>query len=90
MQPGQNISQFGAVLRPNPVQLKPIGHEQSDFGQVVCNLSREGFDPRIELLLWDFLSQLIETNLPESLACIVCIGGVLAGAHWTAPNLWTD
>jgi hypothetical protein len=77
-------------LRPNPVQLKPVRHKQSDFGQVICNERREGFDPRIELLLWDFLGQLIQTNLPEGLACIVSIGGVLAAAHWIAPNLWTD
>ena len=89
MKSGQHIGQFGAVLRTDPIEFETIGHKQSDLGKVIRNLRSQGLDPGVELLLREFLRQLVEADLPERLACVVRVGWVLSTAHCNAPLLWT-
>jgi hypothetical protein len=65
LQHGRNAT---AVLGPNPVQFEAVGDKNGDLGKVVSDLCGQGFDPRVELLLGQFLGQLVNTGLPQALA----------------------
>jgi hypothetical protein len=56
------------VLRPHPVELEPVGHEQRDLGKIFRNLARQRLDPGDELLLGEFLRKLVDARLPEAVA----------------------
>ena len=73
-----------AVLRPDPVHLEAVGNKNSDPVQVFRDLGRQGFDPGLELLLREFLCQLIDTGLPKICAAWFCSGlacGVMSLCH---------
>ncbi len=55
------------VLGTDPVELETVGHENRGSGKVVGHLGRQGLDPCVELLLGQFLRQLVKAGLPQTL-----------------------
>ncbi|MPM97617.1 hypothetical protein SDC9_144792 [bioreactor metagenome] len=59
------------ILGTDPVQLEAVGHIDGDLGKIFCNECRQRLDPGVELLLWQLLTQLLNADLPQGLACII-------------------
>ena len=56
------------VLGPDPVELETVGDKDGDLGKVFQYLGAQGLDPGVELLLRQFLGELVDAALPQALA----------------------
>jgi hypothetical protein len=61
----QQTSNAIGVLGANPVQFEAITYKNNDLAEVRGDIGNQGFDPCIELLLGQFLRQLIDAGLPQ-------------------------
>jgi hypothetical protein len=80
------------ILRAHPVELEAVGHVHRGAGEVVGDLGGQRLDPGVELLLGQFLCQLVEAGLPEavsrSLRRLRIGSGVVSLGHYGCRFLW--
>ena len=90
IQLGQKRGNPAGVLGANPIQFETVAHHHADLGKVFRNNRLQRFDPGIELLLGQFLRQLIDAGLPQSLPGVSVLGAQIHVLLADQIKLWID
>ncbi len=64
----QDCTDTACILRSDPVEFETVTDQDNNPAEIVGNRRRQWLDPRVELLLRQFLGQLINTSLPQTIA----------------------